>query len=83
MNAGCADNSIFTTRWKYQVPLSNFLCGTAQISGNVDRASGAKEILNKCIMHYRLPWDIQDHANNIERTTDRVATGFKRKGKRG
>jgi len=33
--------------------------------------------LNKCIMDYRLPQDIQGHANNIERTNDRVTTNLK------
>ena len=30
-------------------------------------------------MHYRLPRDIQDHANDIKRTTDGVTTNLKLK----
>lgn len=37
---------------------------------------------NKCIIHYRLPRDIQGHANDIERMTGRVATELGR-DKRG
>ena len=35
--------------------------------------SVVEKSFNKCIMHYRLPRDIQGHANKIKQTTDRVA----------
>ena len=38
--------------------------------------SVVEESFNKCIMHYRLPRDIQGHANNIGQRTNRIATNL-------